>query len=152
LRGTEFGIEWIGVNECPFAPGTRETVGRFFWQASEIAVSVDGLEFPLRLDSGGVVRVGDGRVSLDLVVKQYENGMTPEELVSAYDTLLLADVYSAIAYYLRHRDAVWAYLKRRGQDAEALRAEIEAERPRVGPEELAKRRSARGKDHAAAGQ
>jgi hypothetical protein len=31
---------------------------------------------PLRIDEGGVVRVGLGRVSLDLIVEQYENGMT----------------------------------------------------------------------------
>ena len=39
--------------------------------------------------------------------------MTPEDMVRAYDTLLLADVHAVIAYYLRHRDAVRAYLKRR---------------------------------------
>ena len=129
-------------------------------QAGEIAVSVEGLELfpldsigpPLRLADGGVVRVGDSRVSLDLVVEQYENGMTPEEMVRAYDTLLVADVYATIAYYLRHRDAVRAYLKRRGEEAEALRAKIEGERPRIAPEELVIRRSASEKDHAATRQ
>ncbi len=58
---------------------------------------------PLRVDEGGAVRVGNSRVSLDLVVEQYENGMTPEDLVRAYDTLDLADVHAVIAYYLRHR-------------------------------------------------
>jgi uncharacterized protein (DUF433 family) len=43
-----------------------------------------------------------------LVVEQYENGMTPEDMVRAYGTLELADVYAAIAYYLRHRDEVRA--------------------------------------------
>src|ERR1700685_2225108 len=91
---------------------------------------------PLRVDEGGVVRVGKGRVSLDLVVEQYENGMTPEDMVRAYDTLVLADVHAVIAYYLRHRDEVRAYLKRRAEEAEALRAMIEAERPRASREEL----------------
>ena len=64
-------------------------------------------------------------------------------MVRGYDTLLLADVHAAIAYYLRHRDAVLAYLnKRRKQDAEALRAKIEAERPRISRDELLARRSA----------
>jgi uncharacterized protein (DUF433 family) len=97
---------------------------------------------PLRVDDGGAVRVGKSRISLDLVVDQYENGMTPEDMVRGYDTLLLADVHAAIAYYLRHRDAVLAYLKRRKQDAEALRAKIEAERPRISRDELLARRSA----------
>src|SRR5262245_35045990 len=91
---------------------------------------------PLRADPGGAVRVGGSRISLDLVVEQYENGMTPEDMVRAYDTLVLADVYAVIAYYLRHRDEVRAYLKRREEEAEALRARIETEHPRVALEEL----------------
>ena len=84
--------------------------------------------------------LGNSRVSLDLVVEQYESGMTPEDLVRAYDTLVLADVHAVIAYYLRHRAEVRAYLKRRAEEAETLRAKIEAERPRVSQEELLARR------------
>ncbi len=65
------------------------------------------------------------------VVEQYDNGISPEDMVRAYDTLELADVHAVIAYYLRHRDDVAAYLKRRAQEAETLRAKIEAERPRL---------------------
>lgn len=107
---------------------------------------------PLRADEGGAVRVGKSRVGLDLVVAQYENGMTPEDMVRAYDTLVLADVYAVIAYYLRHRDEVRAYLKRREEEAEAVRVKIEAERPRVSREELLARRSATEKADAPAGQ
>src|SRR3954447_14954761 len=83
---------------------------------------------PLRMNEGGTVRVGNGRVSLDLVVEQYENGMTPEEMVRAYDTLVLADVHAVIAFYLRHRDAVRAYLTRRAAEGAGRRAEDEARR------------------------
>jgi uncharacterized protein (DUF433 family) len=107
---------------------------------------------PLRVEEGGVVRVGKSRISLDLIVEQYENGMTPEDMVRAYDTLILADVHAVIAYYLRHRDEVQAYLTRRQEEAGTLRAKIEAERPRVSREELLARRNATEKGNAPTGQ
>ena len=107
---------------------------------------------PLRVDEGGAVRVGNSRISLDLIVEQYENGMTPEDMVRAYDTLVLADVHAVIAYYLRHRDEVAAYLKQRAEEAEALRAQIEAGRPCVSRDELIARRSVREKAVASTGQ
>jgi uncharacterized protein (DUF433 family) len=97
------------------------------------------------LDEGGAVRVGNSRISLDLVVEQFENGSTAEDLVAAYDTLHLADVYAVISYYLRHPEEVRAYLKRREEQAMALRSQIETERPRVPREDLLARRSAREK-------
>jgi uncharacterized protein (DUF433 family) len=106
---------------------------------------------PLRVDEGGAVRVGKSRISLDLVVEEYENGMAPEAMVRAYDTLELADVHAVIAYYLRHRDQVRAYLMRREERAQALRAKIESERPRIPREELLARK-AREKADAPVGQ
>src|SRR5947208_1143305 len=87
-------------------PRTRETYVLLPVDEKELladALPLHGDRPPLRTDEGGVVRVGKSRVTLDLVVSQYENGMTPEEIVHAYDTLALADVYAVIAYYLRHR-------------------------------------------------
>ena len=107
---------------------------------------------PLRVDEGGAVRVGKSRISLDLVVEQYENGMAPEDMVRAYDSLVLADVHAVISYYLRHRDAVRVYLTQREADAEALRAKIEAERPRISRAELLARRSATENAGAPTGQ
>jgi uncharacterized protein (DUF433 family) len=92
------------------------------------------------VDEGGAVRIANTRVSLDLVIEQYESGMTPEDMARAYDSVELADVHAVIAYYLRHRDVVRGYLKYRAEQAEALRANIEAERPRVSREELLARR------------
>jgi uncharacterized protein (DUF433 family) len=107
---------------------------------------------PLRVDQGGAVRVGRSRISIDLVIEQYENGMTPEEMVRAYDTLELADVHAVIAHYLRHRNEVRTYLKRREAEAEALRAIIEAEHPPITRQELLARRSAREKADAPTSQ
>jgi uncharacterized protein (DUF433 family) len=102
----------------------------------------NGEPVPLRIEESGAIRIGSSRVTLDLVVEQYENGMTPEDMVRAYDTLALADVHAAIAYYLRHREEVRAYLKQREEEAAALRAKIEAERPPISREELLARRTA----------
>jgi len=98
---------------------------------------------PLREVEGGTVRVGKTRISLDLIVEEYENGMTPEDIVRAYDTLDVADVYGAIAYYLRHKSEVSAYIKRGREIAEALRAEIESRFPPISREELLARRAVR---------
>lgn len=92
---------------------------------------LSGEPLPLRFDEGGTVRVGNSRVTFDLVVEQYENGITPEDMVRAYDTLELADVHAAIAYYLRHPAEVRAYLARRGDEAALLRARIEGVSPRA---------------------
>jgi uncharacterized protein (DUF433 family) len=84
---------------------------------------------PLRVEEGGVVRVGKSRIALDLLVREYENGMAPEDMVRAYDTLELPDVYAALAYHLRHRAEVKAYLKRREEEAARLRTLIESQAP-----------------------
>lgn len=65
---------------------------------------------PLRTDEHGVVRVGQSRVTLDLVVGAFLEGATAEEIAMRYPSLALGDVYAAAAYYLRHRQEVDAYL------------------------------------------
>lgn len=118
--------------------------------AEALALGADSL--PLRVDEGGVVRVGNSRISLDLIVEGYENGVTPEDLVRSYDTLALADVYAAISYYLRHRDLVRAYLRRRVEEAEGLRVKIEAQRPPIARDELLQRRLSKEAGHAPTGK
>ena len=107
---------------------------------------------PLRIDGGGVVRIGKSRVSLDVIVRQYENGMSPEDIVRAYDTLDLSETYAVIAWYLRYRNEVQEYLKRREEEAEGLRVKIESERPPVSRDELLARRSTGETTDAATGQ
>ena len=106
----------------------------------------------LRVDEFGVVRVGQTRITLDLIVEQYRNGMTPEDMVRAYSVLRLADVYAVIAYYLRHQDEVAAYLGQRHAEAKRLREQIESQAPSMTREELIARRDALGNHHASLGQ
>ena len=84
---------------------------------------------PLRRDEAGALRVGSSRVPLDTVVQEFEDGADPEGIVRAYPTLQLADVYAVIAYYLRHRGELDEYLRRREEEAAALKREIEARQP-----------------------
>lgn len=118
--------------------------------AGSLAIHADGP--PLRTDAGGVIRVGNSRMTLDLIVEQYENGMTPEDMVRAYDALTLADAHAVIAYYLRHVDEVRAYLSQRRQEAGSLRAKVESTRPTITRADLLERRNARENDNAPAGQ
>jgi hypothetical protein len=74
--------------------------------------------------------VGGTRVLLELVIRAFRNGATPEAIVQAYDTLDLTDVYAVISYYLVHRVEVGDYLRHRDEDAEVIRREIEAAQPR----------------------
>ncbi|HEV8638345.1 MAG TPA: DUF433 domain-containing protein [Chloroflexota bacterium] len=84
---------------------------------------------PLRVDEHGVVRVGNTRVTLDSVIGRFLDGATPEQIVQSYTTLKLADVYAVIAYYLRNREEVDAYLQEEQRQAEAARAEYEKRFP-----------------------
>jgi uncharacterized protein (DUF433 family) len=72
-------------------------------------------------------RVGGSRVLLELVIRAFEDGATPEAIVHRYATLTLADVYAVVAYYLRHRGEVDAYLARREVTASELRRRVEAD-------------------------
>ena len=70
--------------------------------------------------------MGESRVLLELVVIAFEEGATPETIVQQYTTLRLADVYAVIAYSLRHRGEVEAYLRRRERQAIEVRQQIES--------------------------
>ncbi len=75
----------------------------------------------MRTDVNGVVRLSNTRVTLDTVIAAFWGGATAEEIVHQYPSLDLADVYAAIAYYLRNRTEVDAYLKRRAQTRAKIR-------------------------------
>ena len=80
---------------------------------------------PLRVDAHGVLRVGSTRVTLDTVLAAFADGATAEEIVQQYSTLALADVYSVIGYYLRHRAEVDRYLQQRQTQQESVRQQNE---------------------------
>ena len=82
---------------------------------------------PLREDASGALRVGESRVLLELVIRAFQDGATPETIVQRYSTLALRDVYAVIAYYLRHPSEIEDYLARREQVGDAVRERLESQ-------------------------
>src|SRR5207302_10255110 len=81
---------------------------------------------PLQVDDTGTIRVGESRVTLDVLLQYWRLGMKPEEIARGLDTLTLADVHGALFYYFRHPTEIDDYLRRREEEADKLRRQIEA--------------------------
>jgi uncharacterized protein (DUF433 family) len=84
---------------------------------------------PLREDETGAIRVGNSRVLLETVIRAFQDGAPPEAIVHRYPNLSLSNVYNTIGYYLRHQDAVEAYLGQREQLAEAVQQSLSEIQP-----------------------
>src|SRR6516162_8015108 len=80
---------------------------------------------PLREDPPGAVRVGSSRVLLELVLRAFKAGATPEAIVQSYDTLNLADVYAVVARYMAAPEPFEEYLRIREETAAEARRRIE---------------------------
>src|SRR5208337_481899 len=80
---------------------------------------------PLHVDDSGTIRVGLSRVTLDVLLRYTRMGMKPEEIARGLDTLTLAEVHGALAYYFRHQAEMDEYLRQREEEAEQLRQQIE---------------------------
>ncbi|MBM4071018.1 MAG: DUF433 domain-containing protein [Planctomycetes bacterium] len=80
---------------------------------------------PLRVDEDGAIRVGDSRVTLDVILAEHRRGVTPEQIAEEYDTVNLADIYAALGYCLRHGEQIAAYLDARRHEAAALKKKLE---------------------------
>lgn len=80
---------------------------------------------PLREEPSGVLRVGTSRVLLELVLRAFKSGATPEAIVQSYDTLNLADVYVVVSRYLAAPERFEEYLRIREEVAAKARGTIE---------------------------
>jgi uncharacterized protein (DUF433 family) len=81
---------------------------------------------PLYADRDGVLRLAGSRVLLDLVVYEFNQGATAEQIQDSFPSLSLRSIYGAIAFYLEHQDTVDEYLRQRTAEAETLRQQIES--------------------------
>jgi uncharacterized protein (DUF433 family) len=88
-------------------------------------IAPEKLTVPLISDQDGVIRVRGTRVRLDTVVFAFNEGATPEEIVSRYPALNLEKVYAVIAYYLGNQTDVDAFLSQQEQEAAKIREGIE---------------------------
>ncbi|HUY88165.1 MAG TPA: DUF433 domain-containing protein [Pirellulales bacterium] len=104
------------------------------------------LPVPLYEDPPGVFRVGKSRVLLELVIRAFQRGQTPEAIIQSYDTLSLADVYAVVSYYLLNPAPIDEYLDACDQKAEAMRQKLEVAgmTGRFGKEELLARARNKG--------
>jgi uncharacterized protein (DUF433 family) len=61
---------------------------------------------------GGKPRIAGHRITVKHIVLDHQRGgMSPDEIVSAYPSLTLSDVYAALAYYHDHRAEIDADIK-----------------------------------------
>lgn len=90
-----------------------------------MTITIESEAPPLRVDESGAIRVGKTRVLFVLVVRAFQSGAKPEEIVRIYESLDLADTYAAIAYYLRHKVEVEQYLADYDRQADEIRLKIE---------------------------
>jgi uncharacterized protein (DUF433 family) len=87
------------------------------------------LNVPLRTEDDGTIRVGQTRGLLEIVIRAFQWGETPEGIVQSFPTLKLDEVYAVIAYYLQNRSEVDDYVRRVEEEGERIRQEIEAAPP-----------------------
>lgn len=69
---------------------------------------------------GGYYLAGT-RVSLDSIVQCFNEGLSPEAILGEFETLMLAQVFGAITFYLENQPAIDAYRMRQTQRFEAMR-------------------------------
>jgi uncharacterized protein (DUF433 family) len=80
---------------------------------------------------GGAYRLTGSRVSLDSIVYDWWNGLSPESIVENFPTLTLEQVYGAITYYLAHKEEVDAQVQRNREKFEELREQWRATHPHL---------------------
>jgi len=58
------------------------------------------------------MRIKGSRVGIEFLLRDYQEGVSPEEIVLRYPTLSLEQVHATITYYLSHQERVDSYLAR----------------------------------------
>jgi len=107
-------------------------MNRYARAGSNDAYELEPLPVPLYRDSDGIMRVVGSRVPLDVLVDDYRDGASAEDLSASYPTLRLEDIHAVLSYYLRHREALQPYLLEQKVQAEVKRREVLRRWPQAG--------------------
>jgi uncharacterized protein (DUF433 family) len=78
----------------------------------------------------GKPRIAGTRICVSDVVVWTEQGRSPDEIVTDFPQLTLADVYCALGYYHDHREEIDRQMRASEQFAESMRAEFPSKLPR----------------------
>jgi uncharacterized protein (DUF433 family) len=76
-------------------------------------------KFPTKFGETERIRIKGSRIAIEIVIGEFHQGATPEQIQHKYPTLSLAQVYATIAYYLQNKAAVDAYIERGERVADA---------------------------------
>jgi uncharacterized protein (DUF433 family) len=100
------------------------------------------------------IRIAGTRVGIETVLRDYQEGASPEEIVLRYPTLSLEQVHASITYYLANQEKVEPYLervRRRQEEACEEQQHHPSEFVRLLRERLERQRQAlrEGKPHSA---
>ena len=105
-------------------------------------ITLSPQQTPLVVDHHGSFVVTGTRVPLEVIVGEFNQGSSAEEIALAYPSLSLANVYAVVAYYLRHKESVDTYVAKQDERAAAARAQRGVdETPQTLREKLLARRS-----------
>ena len=79
-----------------------------------------------------VIRIKGNRIDIEIVLEDYLEGASPEEILLRYPTLSLKKIHATILYYLAKKEEVEAYLERvRQLDEEAEQEQLRNPSPFV---------------------
>lgn len=84
---------------------------------------------------GGKPRIAGHRIRVeDIVIWHEQMGMSPDEIVSEYPSINLADVYGALSYYHDHVDEI----RRDIEEDKAYAKQMQAKTPSLVQQKLSK--------------
>jgi uncharacterized protein (DUF433 family) len=84
-------------------------------------------KIPLTQGEDGTIRITGTRVTLEVIINQFNLGATAEQIHDSFPATSLKDIYGAIYYYLEHTDAVDAYIYAQQQAAAKTRQWAESQ-------------------------